>query len=347
MAVLPPGRGPPPGLGCQHADDLRRHAQSLPSPATGIDHRRRRRYYAGHLVATESCCSSPTRASGPRSPPRHDMTAQPTSTSTGNGKVPTRSPSQARHRPAPTGVIINSTQSGSNSRLSTQALHTRRLLPLRRDSAPAVRWRSTRCLSRYDRRRADRRLRPGRALPDPRRADVAARGCHRRLLLLDARPRLPGAPRGCRQPYSISTKGAVDRTQYMGVRTVNVQIDISGDMAAGYFRIDEVSPPPSPRTWTRPPYSESCTTPSTLPDAPAERTLTVRSTGTRRLGSPAVGYQRSIQLQFVAADPVAYDPAAKTATATPVPPRRRSPPAGRPYRPPPVLHRRARSPPRS
>ena len=103
--------------------------------------------------------------------------------------------------------------------------------------------------------------------------------------------------------------GAVDRTAYMGVRTVNVQIEALQGAGA---RIDDVASAFAP--FMAPAARPVLHYALDRPDAPVERTLTVRGGG---YTWPIQGaYQRSIQLQFVAADPVAYDPRVNTVTAT-------------------------------
>ena len=102
--------------------------------------------------------------------------------------------------------------------------------------------------------------------------------------------------------------GAVDRTQYFGLRTINVEIEaLSGagarvDQVAGLFApfVDPAARPVLHYVLDR--------------GANPERTMTLRAAG---FAWPIQGpYQRSIQLQFVAADPVAYDPTPQTVTAT-------------------------------
>jgi hypothetical protein len=101
--------------------------------------------------------------------------------------------------------------------------------------------------------------------------------------------------------------GIIDRTQYMGPRTVTVQI--SAVVGAG-ARIDEVAAMFGPFM-----------VPSSRPvlhyvldraGGPAERTLNCRPAG---YAWPIVGAdQRDLQLQFVA-DPVAFDPASESVAA--------------------------------
>lgn len=106
--------------------------------------------------------------------------------------------------------------------------------------------------------------------------------------------------------------GATDRTQYLGPRVVNAQIvALSGANAV----IDAVAASFAP-------FMDPAARPSLhyVLDRPGtpERVLTVRAGG---FSWPVAGpYERSIQLQLVAADPACYDPAVKTATATPAAP---------------------------
>ena len=103
--------------------------------------------------------------------------------------------------------------------------------------------------------------------------------------------------------------GADDRTTLFGPRAVTANITA---LAGAGARIDTVAAAFAPYM-----------TPSARPvlhyvlDRPGQpqRTLTVRPAG---FSWPIQGpYQRSIQLQFVAADPVAYDPTVQTATCGP------------------------------
>jgi hypothetical protein len=101
--------------------------------------------------------------------------------------------------------------------------------------------------------------------------------------------------------------GIDDRTKYMGGR--NITADITALSGAG-ARIDEVAAAFGPFM-----------VPSARPvlhyvldrDANTERTLTLRSSG--YAFAVAGPFQRDIQLAWVAADPVARDPAVQTATA--------------------------------
>jgi hypothetical protein len=104
--------------------------------------------------------------------------------------------------------------------------------------------------------------------------------------------------------------GATDRTQLFGPRTVTVQIEALTGAGA---RIDAVAAQFAPfmNPAARPELHYVLDRPG-LP----ERMLTVRAAN---WSWPVVGaYQRSIQLQFVASDPVCYDPTPHTATATAV-----------------------------
>lgn len=103
--------------------------------------------------------------------------------------------------------------------------------------------------------------------------------------------------------------GAIDRTALMGIRVVNVQIVALSGAAA---RVDEVAASFAPFM-----------IPSARPvlhyvldrEWNPERTMSVRAAG---YSWPVAGpYERSIQLQFVAADPIARDPTTQTATAAP------------------------------
>jgi hypothetical protein len=103
--------------------------------------------------------------------------------------------------------------------------------------------------------------------------------------------------------------GATDRTQYFGIRTINAQIEALSGAGA---RVDEVYASFGP-------YLDPAARPELhyVLDRPGnpERVITVRAAG---FTGPIAGpYQRSIQVQFIAADPIAYDPATRTATATP------------------------------
>jgi hypothetical protein len=101
--------------------------------------------------------------------------------------------------------------------------------------------------------------------------------------------------------------GAQDRTQYLGSRAVSANITT---LAGAGGRIDQVAAMFAPFMLpsNRPVLHYVLDRPG-LP----ERTLTVRASG---YSWPVSGpYQRDIQLQWVAADPVARDPNLKTATA--------------------------------
>jgi hypothetical protein len=101
--------------------------------------------------------------------------------------------------------------------------------------------------------------------------------------------------------------GLTDRTAYMGARVVTAAI--TALVGAG-ARIDEVAAAFAP-------YMAPANRPVLhyvldRPDTP-ERTLTLRGAG---YSWPVAGaYQRDIQLQWVAADPIARAPAVQTATA--------------------------------
>lgn len=105
------------------------------------------------------------------------------------------------------------------------------------------------------------------------------------------------------------TGGAIDRTQYFGPRVVNAQImAITGAGA----RIDDV-------TALFAPFLDPAARPTlhyALDRAGhPQRAMTVRAAG---FSWPVAGpYERSIQLQLVAADPVAYDPAVQSVTVAP------------------------------
>jgi hypothetical protein len=108
--------------------------------------------------------------------------------------------------------------------------------------------------------------------------------------------------------YRPDTNGTIDRTQYMGSRAVTANITA---LAGAGARIDTVAAAFAPYM-----------TPSARPvlhyvlDRPGypERTLTVRAAG---FSWPVAGNnQRDLQLQWVAPDPVAYDPAVKTVTGS-------------------------------
>jgi hypothetical protein len=104
--------------------------------------------------------------------------------------------------------------------------------------------------------------------------------------------------------------GIDDRTQYMGSRVVTANITA---VAGAGARIDEIASSFAPfmAPNARPVLHYALDRPGL-----AERTLTLRGSG---YSWPIAGpYQRDIQLQWVAADPVAYDPTVKTATATSV-----------------------------
>jgi len=101
--------------------------------------------------------------------------------------------------------------------------------------------------------------------------------------------------------------GAVDRTRYFGIRTVTIQIEA---LAGAGARIDQVAGAFGP-------YLDPAARPvlhyvldrGTNP----ERVITLRAAAfTWPIAGP---YQRSMQLQFVAADPVAYDPTVRTVTS--------------------------------
>ena len=101
--------------------------------------------------------------------------------------------------------------------------------------------------------------------------------------------------------------GIDDRTRLMGARTVSAEI---AALAGAGARIDQVASSFGPFM-----------VPSARPvlhyildrGANVERTLTLRGSG---YAWPVTGpFQRTIQLQWVAADPIARDPVAKTATA--------------------------------
>jgi hypothetical protein len=101
--------------------------------------------------------------------------------------------------------------------------------------------------------------------------------------------------------------GAQDRTQYLGSRVVSANITT---LAGAGGRIDQVASMFAPFMLpsARPVLHYVLDRPG-LP----ERTLTVRASG---YAWPVAGpYQRDIQLQWVASDPVARDPNLKTATA--------------------------------
>ena len=103
--------------------------------------------------------------------------------------------------------------------------------------------------------------------------------------------------------------GVVDRTQYLGERVITA--DINAVAGAG-ARIDAVAALFAP-------FMDPSARPRLFyvldrPGAP-QRVLTVRAAGYS--WPVAGGAQRAIHLQFVAADPTAYDPTVKTATATP------------------------------
>jgi len=101
--------------------------------------------------------------------------------------------------------------------------------------------------------------------------------------------------------------GLDDRTMYMGGRTVS--IDITAITGAG-ARIDAVASQFAPfmRPSARPQLHYILDRPGAH-----ERVMTVRPSG---YAWPVVGAdQRDIQLQFMAADPVAYDPTTQTGSA--------------------------------
>lgn len=101
--------------------------------------------------------------------------------------------------------------------------------------------------------------------------------------------------------------GAQDRTQYLGSRAVTANITT---LAGAGGRIDQVAASFAPFMLpnARPTLHYVLDRPG-LP----ERTLTVRAAG---YSWPISGpYQRDIQLQWIASDPVARDPNLKTATA--------------------------------
>lgn len=100
--------------------------------------------------------------------------------------------------------------------------------------------------------------------------------------------------------------GADDRTQYFGIRTVTIQLEVLQGAGA---RVDEIA-------GLFGPYLDPAQRPVLHyildRDTNPERTLTLRAAA---FTAPVSGpYQRSIQLQFVAADPLARDPLTKTAT---------------------------------
>lgn len=105
-----------------------------------------------------------------------------------------------------------------------------------------------------------------------------------------------------------SQDGVDDRTQYMGSRAISA--DITAMASAGVGKIDDVASSFAPFM-----------VPSARPvlhyvldrSGATERTLTLRSAG---YAWPIAGpFQRDIQLQWVAADPVARDPVVQIATA--------------------------------
>jgi len=103
--------------------------------------------------------------------------------------------------------------------------------------------------------------------------------------------------------------GMTDRTQYFGSRVITAQIEALTGAGA---QIDAVAARFAP-------FMDPARRPQLfyVLDRPGQpqRTLTVRPAG---FSWPIQGpYQRSIQLQFVAADPVAYDPTVQTATCGP------------------------------
>jgi hypothetical protein len=102
--------------------------------------------------------------------------------------------------------------------------------------------------------------------------------------------------------------GATDRTQYFGIRTVTIQLEALDGAGA---RIDEVA-------GSFGPYLDPAARPVLHyvldRGSNPERTMTLRAAA---FTAPVEGpYQRSIQLQYVAGDPVAYDPTVQSATAT-------------------------------
>src|SRR5262245_46074917 len=97
--------------------------------------------------------------------------------------------------------------------------------------------------------------------------------------------------------------GAPDRTQYFGMRVINAQLRALTGAGA---QIDAVAAAFAPYMFpsARPVLHYVLDRPGT-----PERVMTVRGAG---YSWPVEGaYERSIQLQWVAADPVAYDPAAR------------------------------------
>lgn len=102
--------------------------------------------------------------------------------------------------------------------------------------------------------------------------------------------------------------GAADRTQYFGIRTVTIQLEA---LAGAGARVDEIA-------GLFGPYLDPAARPVLhyILDRGSnpERTITLRAAA---FTAPVQGpYQRSIQLQYIAGDPVAYDPAVQSVTAT-------------------------------
>jgi hypothetical protein len=119
--------------------------------------------------------------------------------------------------------------------------------------------------------------------------------------------------------------GVDDRTQYMGSRVVSANITV---LKGAGGRIDDVADNFAPfMVPAARPVLHYVLDRGTNP----ERTLTVRASG---YSWPIVGAnQRDIQLQFVAADPVARNPTQSSATATVATPASITSPGDLPVRP--------------